>query len=70
LPDTFAHVHPDHPLDLVLERFAETAGLLPVVSRASVHRVEGVITIDDITRFAWRRRGRRESDAGDDPVPG
>jgi CIC family chloride channel protein len=68
LPDTFAHVHPDHPLDLVLERFAETAGLLPVVSRASVHRVEGVITIDDITGFARRRRGRRESDS-DDPVP-
>ncbi len=44
------HVHPDHPLDVVLERFAQTAGVLPVVSRSAVHRVEGVITLDSIIR--------------------
>jgi CIC family chloride channel protein len=53
------HVHPDHPLDVVLDRFAESPGLLPVVSRAATNRVEGIITIDDITRLAKRRRVRR-----------
>ena len=60
---SFPHVHPDHPLDLVLDRFAESGGLLPVVSRAAAQRVEGVITLDEITRFAKRRQiARRGSD--------
>lgn len=54
--ESFVHVHPDHPLDVVLQRFAESAGLLPVVSRAVARRVEGVISLDEITRFAKRRR--------------
>jgi CBS domain-containing protein len=57
--ETFPHVHPDHSLDVVLERFAESPGLLPVVSRAAANRVEGIITIEDITRLAKRRRVRR-----------
>jgi CIC family chloride channel protein len=59
---TFPHVHPDHPLDIVLDRFAESAGLLPVVSRAAAQRVEGVITLEDITGVAKRRRVERSSD--------
>ena len=31
--DAFVHAHPDHPIDVVLERLAESEGLLPVVSR-------------------------------------
>jgi chloride channel protein, CIC family len=63
LEDTFPHVHPDHPLDVVLERLADSAGVLPVVSRAAARRVEGVITLDDITRLAKRGgRTRRASD--------
>ena len=50
----FSHVHPDHPLDVVLERFAESPGLLPVVSRDPVNRLEGVITSDEI--LGARRR--------------
>jgi len=38
------HVHPDHPLDLVLKRLGKNPGILPVVSRSEVHHVEGVIT--------------------------
>jgi CIC family chloride channel protein len=44
----FVHVHPDHPLDVVLDRLSETSGLLPVVSRTDVTRVEGVVTADSI----------------------
>ena len=54
--ETLVHVHPDHPLDVVLERFAQSAGLLPVVSRDQASRVEGVITLDDVTRFVEGRR--------------
>ena len=42
------HVHPDHPLDVVLERWLESGGVLPVVSRADSGRVEGVITRESI----------------------
>ena len=31
--DSFAHTHPDHRLEIVLERLAKNPGLLPVVSR-------------------------------------
>jgi CIC family chloride channel protein len=51
-----AHAHPDHPLDVILDRFGESGGLLPVVGRDDARRVEGVITLDDITHFARRRR--------------
>jgi CIC family chloride channel protein len=44
----FNHVHPDHAIDIVLERFAESAGVLPVVSRTEARRVEGVITRDSL----------------------
>jgi CIC family chloride channel protein len=45
----------DHPIDVVLDRFAQSAGILPVVSRADAHRVEGVVTIDSILKLAERQ---------------
>ncbi len=45
----FPHVHPDHPLSLALERMgAAGADALPVVSRANIRRVQGIITVSDI----------------------
>lgn len=49
-----SHVHPDHPLDVVLERLQQSVGVLPVVSRASVDRVEGTIAPHDIARLVRR----------------
>jgi CIC family chloride channel protein len=49
------HAHPDHPIDVVLERFAESGGVLPIVSRSDATRVEGVVTLDAIMRFVDRR---------------
>ena len=68
LDEAFVHVHPDHSLDVVLERLAQSAGLLPVVSRTAPRRAEGVITVDDITRFATRGQASRAPDGsgGDD----
>jgi CIC family chloride channel protein len=49
--DRYVHAHPDHPLDVVIERFADTPELLPVVSREDVRRLEGVISADDLTQL-------------------
>ncbi len=48
-PGSFPHVHADQPLPFALERMGATQlDLLPVVSRANVHKLEGVITLQDI----------------------
>jgi CBS domain-containing protein len=52
--DNCAHVHPDHPFDIVLARLAKTPGLLPVVSRNQVNRVEGLITPQSVMQFLQR----------------
>jgi CIC family chloride channel protein len=45
----FPHVHPDHGLDLALERMgANQIDILPVVNRADVHKLEGVVTLRDV----------------------
>jgi CIC family chloride channel protein len=44
--DAFPHVHPDQGLDLALERMgANQLEILPVVSRADVHKLEGIVTL-------------------------
>ena len=58
----FVHTHLDHPVDVVLDRFAQSGGILPVVSRADVQKLEGVVTIDSILAFTGPRShaaGRR-----------
>ena len=47
----FAHVHPDHRLELVLERLGKNPGLLPVVSRNQVNHVLGTITPQSVVQF-------------------
>jgi CBS domain-containing protein len=43
------HVHPDQSVDVALERMGESGyNVLPVVSRANVRQLEGVVTLDDI----------------------
>ncbi len=45
----FPHVHADHSLHLALDRMgASQLDLLPVVSRADVHQLEGVVTLPDV----------------------
>ena len=56
--EAVVHVHADHSVDVVLERFPQGPGLLPVVSRADARRVEGVITIGSIVQFLGRRGAR------------
>ena len=45
----FPHVHADHPLDLALERMgAARVDVLPVVNRANVHDLLGVVRLRDV----------------------
>jgi CIC family chloride channel protein len=41
---SFVHVHPDHPIEVVVDRLPQSGGILPVVSRMEARRLEGVIT--------------------------
>jgi CIC family chloride channel protein len=49
--EDFAHVHPDHPLSVALERMG-TSGLhtLPVVSRANIRHLIGIVVFDEVIK--------------------
>jgi CIC family chloride channel protein len=43
------HLHTDHPLHLALERMSTYhLDLLPVVQRADIHKLEGIVTLKDV----------------------
>jgi CIC family chloride channel protein len=43
------HLHTDHPLHLALERMSKYhLDVLPVVHRADIHKLEGVVTLPDV----------------------
>ena len=45
----FPHLHVDHPLSLALERMgAYQVNALPVVNRANIHKLEGIVTLKDV----------------------
>jgi chloride channel protein, CIC family len=45
----FPHVHSDHSLHFALDRMgAAQLDVLPVVSRADVHKLEGIVTLHDV----------------------
>jgi CIC family chloride channel protein len=51
-PNDYPHLHVDHPLSLALERMgAAHLEVLPVVSRADVHKLEGIVTFHDVLNF-------------------
>lgn len=46
---TFPHVHADQPLHLALERMSKAhIDILPVVNRANINKLEGVVTLRDV----------------------
>ncbi|HUF46474.1 MAG TPA: chloride channel protein [Vicinamibacterales bacterium] len=60
--DDWAHVHADHAIDVVLERFSRNqSGLLLVLSRANVRQVEGVITQETLLGVFGAKRMSRET---------
>ncbi|HYM77401.1 MAG TPA: chloride channel protein [Candidatus Dormibacteraeota bacterium] len=54
----FPHVHPDQELDLALERMGENQiEILPVVNRADIHKLEGIVTLRDVLDAYGVNRG-------------
>lgn len=52
LKDDFPHLHSDHTLDLALHRMGATRTReLPVVSRHDVHKLDGLVHLDDVLRL-------------------
>ena len=54
-PQELPHLHPDHSLDVAMRRIAEWP-LLPVVHRADMNKLVGVISLADILE-TYRKRG-------------
>jgi len=62
----FPHVHADHPLDVALERMGVAKlDILPVVSRADIHLIVGVVALPDILNSF----GVGRTDAGNPLAP-
>ena len=50
-PQIFPHVHTDQGLDVALEQMGmNQIDILPVVSRANVHELKGVVTLRDVLK--------------------
>jgi CIC family chloride channel protein len=48
----FPHVHTDHSLEIALERMgAAHVDILPVVSRANIHELMGIVKLSDVLEF-------------------
>ena len=45
-------MHMDHSLNMALDRMgASQLDVLPVVNRANVHKLEGIVTLQDVLRL-------------------
>jgi chloride channel protein, CIC family len=50
--DEFPHVHMDHSLNMALDRMGSSQlDVLPVVNRANIHKLEGIVTLQDVLRL-------------------
>lgn len=47
----YRYVHPDHSLEIVIDRLGQTPGLLPVVSRSNMQQLVGMITSESLMQF-------------------
>lgn len=62
--DEFPHVHPDHPIELAMQRMGEAGwSSLPVVDRADVSKLRGLITIADVLRAYGPRASDSQSES-------
>ena len=72
--DTFPHLHMDHPLDMAMRRMAHTKlNVLPVVGRADIRDVKGVVSLKDILQaygVAGERAKRKPRRKRFTPPPG
>ena len=66
----FPHLHADHPFDVALSRMGSTrTDLLPIVSRANVHELLGVVRFHDLLE-AYGLDGIADQNSAQPPLPG
>jgi chloride channel protein, CIC family len=57
-PIRFPHVHSDQGLDIALQRLGENRlDILPVVNRANIHKLEGIVRLQDVLEAYGIRPG-------------
>jgi CIC family chloride channel protein len=61
LDSEIVHAHPDHPSELVLQRLAQSNGILPIVSREDAQQILGVVTFPQIMQFMRTREARDDA---------
>src|ERR1700730_17379716 len=67
--DEFPHVHMDHSLAMALDRMgANQLDVLPVVNRANVHKLEGIVTLQDVLRLYGVDRRETTAPSGEPPA--
>src|ERR1700722_15541827 len=67
--DEFPHVHMDHSLAMALDRMgANQLDVLPVVNRANVHKLEGIVTLQDVLRLYGVERSETTVADGEPPT--
>jgi tetratricopeptide (TPR) repeat protein/CBS domain-containing protein len=69
--DNFPHVHMDHPLDMALRRMAHSKlNLLPVVGRADIRDLKGVVSLQDILQAYGVSGEKGATQAAAEEIPG
>jgi tetratricopeptide (TPR) repeat protein len=62
--EIFPHLHMDHPLDMALRRMAQSKfNVLPVVGRADIRDLKGVVSLSDILQAYGVTEGKGEPKA-------
>jgi chloride channel protein, CIC family len=68
--ENFPHLHMDHPLDMALRRMAHMKlNVLPVVGRADIRDLKGVVTLNGILQ-AYRVTGEKDEEPAATEVRG
>ncbi len=67
--ESFPHLHMDHPLDMALRRMAHTKlNVLPVVGRADIRDLKGVVSLKDILQAYGVAGEKSEAQAASEEV--
>jgi len=67
--ESFPHLHMDHPLDIALRRMAESKlNVLPVVNRADIRDLKGVVSLQDILQAYGIESGKEAARPSSDQM--
>ena len=66
--EDFPHLHPDHTLDIAMQRLAETGlSVLPVVSRVNPRELKGTVSMQDVMAAYAMGKVDQSPEKGEEP---